>query len=435
MENKLPKNWVETELKNLANLQSGGTPKRGNKDYWNGNIPWVKISDLKKWYVNESEEFISEEGLKNSSAKIFPKGTILFTIFATIGKVAVLNINATTNQAIAGITPIAQINDKYLTYSLIKLSKELEKIGKGVAQKNINLTILRNFKIPLPPKSEQERIVAKLDHLFTELDTLNQKLNQIPNLLKNCRQAILNQAVTGKLTKEWRKGKELEEWEEKKIEEIAEFNPKYSIEDDKNVSFVPMANMGKGVFENLTLDTRKYSEVKKGYRRFKNDDVLLAKITPCFENQKSAVASQLTNNFGCGSSEYYVFKCSDVIFPIFLLFYFKTNSFIQQGTMNMTGSVGHKRVSQDFIKGYLINIPPKEEQTEIVHRVEQLFTELDRIEAKYKTLKQQTDNLPQAILHKAFKGELVPQLATDGNAEDLLVQLKEEKQKIKEKKR
>lgn len=418
MENKLPKNWVETELLSISDVYTG--KKDAN-------------------FADDSGEYnfftCAYMPLKSSSYSYEGEVLILPGNGVNVGEVFYFSGKFEAYQRTYIIDKI-KISSKYLFYHFKRHWKELgTKKQYGSATNYIKMGNFKSYLVQIPPKSEQERIVAKLDHLFTELDTLNQKLNQIPNLLKNCRQAILNQAVTGKLTKEWRKGKELEEWEEKKIEEIAEFNPKYSIEDDKNVSFVPMANMGKGVFENLTLDTRKYSEVKKGYRRFKNDDVLLAKITPCFENQKSAVASQLTNNFGCGSSEYYVFKCSDVIFPIFLLFYFKTNSFIQQGTMNMTGSVGHKRVSQDFIKGYLINIPPKEEQTEIVHRVEQLFTELDHIEAKYKSLKQQTDNLPQAILHKAFKGELVPQLATDGNAEDLLVQLKEEKQKTKDKKK
>lgn len=406
MENKLPKNWVETELLSISDVYTG--KKDAN-------------------FADDSGEYnfftCAYMPLKSSSYSYEGEVLILPGNGVNVGEVFYFSGKFEAYQRTYIIDKI-KISSKYLFYHFKRHWKELgTKKQYGSATNYIKMGNFKSYLVQIPPKSEQERIVAKLDHLFTELDTLNQKLNQIPNLLKNCRQAILNQAVTGKLTKEWRKGKELEEWEEKKIEEIAEFNPKYSIEDDKNVSFVPMANMGKGVFENLTLDTRKYSEVKKGYRRFKNDDVLLAKITPCFENQKSAVASQLTNNFGCGSSEYYVFKCSDVIFPIFLLFYFKTNSFIQQGTMNMTGSVGHKRVSQDFIKGYLINIPPKEEQTEIVHRVEQLFTELDHIEAKYKSLKQQTDNLPQAILHKAFKGELVPQLGTDGNAEDLLKEI------------
>ena len=148
---KLPKNWVNSKLNDLSTIQSGGTPSRGKNQYWNGDIPWVKISDIKNWFVDETVEFITEEGLNNSSTKVFPKGTILFTIFATIGKVGVLNIDATTNQAIAGITPVNNIEHKFLTYSLLELSESLQKIGKGVAQSNINLTILKDLNVPLPP--------------------------------------------------------------------------------------------------------------------------------------------------------------------------------------------------------------------------------------------------------------------------------------------
>ncbi|MCZ2083647.1 MAG: restriction endonuclease subunit S [Flavobacteriales bacterium] len=172
MESKLPDNWVETELDNLAIIQSGGTPSRSKKEYWNGHIPWLKISNFKSLYINEADEFITELGLKNSSTRIFPKGTILFTIFASIGKIGILNFEAATNQAIAGITPSNKINHKYLVYCFKELSAMLQSEGKGVAQKNINQAILKNTKIPLPPLVEQERIVAKLDALFAQQEVM-----------------------------------------------------------------------------------------------------------------------------------------------------------------------------------------------------------------------------------------------------------------------
>ena len=101
---KLPENWCWVKLDNITNITSGGTPSRGNPLYWqNGNIPWVKISDISGKYVETTEEKITQLGLDNSSAKIFKKGTILYSIFATIGDVAILNVDAATNQAIAGI--------------------------------------------------------------------------------------------------------------------------------------------------------------------------------------------------------------------------------------------------------------------------------------------------------------------------------------------
>ena len=145
MEKQLPKNWVECTLGELATVQSGGTPSRGINIYWNGNIPWVKISDIKEMYVDKTAEFITEEGLENSSTRIFPKGTILFTIFATLGKIGILNIDAATNQAIAGITPSKAIDDKYLTYALIDLSKPSFDRNSSVLYISVDLLISPGF--------------------------------------------------------------------------------------------------------------------------------------------------------------------------------------------------------------------------------------------------------------------------------------------------
>ena len=167
----LPEGWEWKKLGELAKFQSGGTPKRSEKSYWGGNIPWVKISDITDdMYVSCTEECITEEGLKKSSAKLFPKGTILYTIFATIGKIGILNIEASTNQAISGIIPKDNVDLFYLYYGLKFITNELIKISTGVAQNNINLTKLKEQKIPLPPLQEQKRIVAKLDSLFVRID-------------------------------------------------------------------------------------------------------------------------------------------------------------------------------------------------------------------------------------------------------------------------
>ena len=168
---ELPNGWEWKELNSLAKFQSGGTPKRSNKSYWNGDIPWVKISDINdNMYVDSTVEFITKDGLDNSSAKLFSKGTILYTIFATIGKIGILNIEATTNQAISGITPNKNTDTFYMYYGLKFITNEIKKISTGVAQNNINLTKLKAQFLPIPPLPEQQRIVSKLDNLFEIID-------------------------------------------------------------------------------------------------------------------------------------------------------------------------------------------------------------------------------------------------------------------------
>lgn len=153
------------KLEEIANVSAGGTPKRSETSYWkNGNIPWVKISDIKSKYVNQTEEFITEKGLNNSSAKLFPKGTILYTIFATLGECAILEIDAATNQAIAGINITTEkvLND-YLYYYLKSIKKKIINKGRGVAQNNINLKILKNIIVPVPDIETQKKIIKVLD--------------------------------------------------------------------------------------------------------------------------------------------------------------------------------------------------------------------------------------------------------------------------------
>ena len=130
-------------LGELCNIVSGGTPSRTKTEFWNnGTIPWVKIADIKEKYINETDEFITKEGLDGSSTKMLPAGTILYTIFATLGEVGILEIAACTNQAIAGImiNDIKQLNTDYLYYYLKSKKTYVNRVGRGVAQNNINMS-------------------------------------------------------------------------------------------------------------------------------------------------------------------------------------------------------------------------------------------------------------------------------------------------------
>ena len=174
-------------LGDICTIQSGGTPSRSNFDYWkDGTISWVKISDIKGKYLNFTEERITNEGLKNSSAKIFPQGTILYTIFATLGEVSILNIEAATNQAIAGIKLINDnVYNDFLYYYLVSKKEEVNKIGRGVAQNNINLSILKNFEIRIPELQEQRKIVNSLNMINEIINKRKQQLKKLDELVKS----------------------------------------------------------------------------------------------------------------------------------------------------------------------------------------------------------------------------------------------------------
>jgi type I restriction enzyme S subunit len=194
--------WEWVKLGEISKISAGGTPKRSIKEYWNGDIPWVKISDIPEdGLVLDTEEKITEEGLTNSSAKIFPRGTILFSIFATIAKVGILGIDAATNQAIAGIQikDVQIIDQKYLFYCLKSFGFSLLTVGRGMAQRNINQTILRSLKIPFPSLEEQKRIVTYLDKISKTVEYLKRFQQKTNEELEKLVPSILDKAFKGGL--------------------------------------------------------------------------------------------------------------------------------------------------------------------------------------------------------------------------------------------
>lgn len=174
-------------LGEICDVVSGGTPSRRNAAFWNnGTIPWIKIGNIKSKYVSEADEFITQAGLDGSSAKMLSKGTILYTIFATLGEVGILDIDASTNQAIAGITikDSNAIMTDYLYYFLLSKKKHVNDIGRGVAQNNINMSILRGFQVPLLTIAEQRNIVRLLDKIESIINARKAELEKLDTLIK-----------------------------------------------------------------------------------------------------------------------------------------------------------------------------------------------------------------------------------------------------------
>ena len=174
-------------LGDICNIVSGGTPPRSKSQYWdNGNIPWIKIRDIKSKYIEDSEESITIEGLNNSSTKLLTKGTVLYTIFATLGEVGILKIDACTNQAIAGLTvkDETKILPEYLYYYLKSKKNIVNKLGRGAAQNNINLSMLKSFEIEIIDIIKQNNIIRTLNYVDNLIKLKSRELELLDELVK-----------------------------------------------------------------------------------------------------------------------------------------------------------------------------------------------------------------------------------------------------------
>lgn len=172
--NQLPDSWCWTTLGNIGKWQSGATPSRLNKDYYKGNIPWLKTGDLTDGFIYDIPETITQKALEETSVKLNPKGSVLIAMYgATIGKIGILTIPSTTNQACCACSEYKGIYNMYLFYYLLSHRDIFIMMGGGGAQPNISKEKITETLIPLPPLSEQKRIVAKIEELFAVIDKIN----------------------------------------------------------------------------------------------------------------------------------------------------------------------------------------------------------------------------------------------------------------------
>lgn len=197
---EIPDSWVWTTLSEVGTWQSGGTPSRSNKSYYGGNIPWLKTGDLNDGLISDIPESITEEAVANSSAKINPTGSVLIAMYgATIGKLGILTFPATTNQACCACIEFNAIIQLYLFYFLLSQRNEFIAKGGGGAQPNISKEIIVNTFIPLPPLSEQQRIVMEIEKWFALIDQIEQGKSDLQTIIKQTKSKILDLAIHGKL--------------------------------------------------------------------------------------------------------------------------------------------------------------------------------------------------------------------------------------------
>ena len=426
MEKKLPKGWVETELGNFAFLKNGYAYK--TTQFQEYGIPILKISNITKdGKVDISSPQYVDESLLNESFLVRKGDIVIAMSGATTGKFGIYNADELLlqNQRVGNIKLYSDNlgNKKFLFYLISSLKQEIEDKAYGGAQPNISSSLIESIQIGLPTLPEQERIVAKLDKLFAQHENIKKALERIPQLLKNFRQQVLTQAPSG---------------EETLLKNIGVWKgggtPSKSNNDfweNGDILWITAKDM-KGIFISDSLDKITHKGVNESSTNLipKNSILIvtrsgiLRRILPISSNIKETTVNQDLKAL----IPYEGFNYKYLLYALNGKEEDIRNQCMKSGTTV-------ESIEFDRLKNYTIPVPPLQEQQEIVRRVESLFAKADAIEMRYQKLKEKVDTLPQAILHKAFKGELVPQLPTDGDAKDLLEEIIALKQEVKGKKK
>lgn len=362
-------------------VYSGGTPNSSRSEYWNGGISWITLADLPADdFVTEiqgTERTISQEGLDNSNAKLLPINSIVVSTRATIGRIGIARTELATNQGFKNITirDTEKIIPEYLAFVLTKKKEEMIALASGATFKEISKENFCSIQIPLPPIEAQRQIVAEIKGYQQVIAGAKKILNSyLPSMPRGI-------------------------GEYRALEEIASFKPSKDevkdIPNDTLVSFVPMADINTFDASFTAKEERKIGDVISGFTFFRDNDVLLAKITPCFENGKAGIACNLKNGIGFGSTEYIVIRANtEIVYPEWIFYHINTSDFIDGGKSFMTGTAGQQRVDINYVKQYRIPVPSLEEQKKIL---DQIRYEQSLIEPSKKLIEVFTEKIERRI--------------------------------------
>jgi len=420
----IPKSWNSIKF-GLTNASAilGGNYLAGEGEE---GVPLIKMGNLGRGHVNLNKVEYLPVGESYDESFLLKDGDFLFNTRNSLNLVGKVSIwrnelpKALYNSNILKISFNKSFVDssKYMNYlfnSSLGLS-QLSLIAKGTTSvAAIYYKELKSLVFMLPPAKEQQKIANFLDHETAKIDTLIAKQEKLIALLKEKRQAVISHAVTRGLNPnapmknsgvEWL-GKVPEHWVVTPIKHIVELTPKKSkIHDKKELkcSFVPMDKLKK---DSLVLDESKLiSEVYDGYTYFENEDVLIAKVTPCFENKNMVVARSLTNGIGFGSSEIYVLRTNESVINDFLYYRLQEDAFMDIATAAMTGAGGLKRVPADVITNFAMALPPEHEQMEIIGFLQKRLNQLDSLSDKAKSAIELIKERKIALISAAVTGKI-----------------------------
>ena len=436
----LPEGWAWSRLGTVAEAIGDGDhqppPQTSN------GVPFLVISNVSGGRLSfEKTRFVSEEYFSQLPETRKPrKGDLLFTVTGSYGIPVLVDTDDKFcfQRHIAIIRPCI-ISNHYLY--VILGSSYVKSIcddkATGTAQKTVGLATLRELLIPVAPNKEQMRVYVQTQDALNIVDRISLDKEDLLNIIENTKSKILDLAIRGQLVPQdptdepasvllerireekedlIRQGKikrnkkesiifrgednsyylndgvstnDISEdlpfdipdsWSWGKLKDIVMINPRNKLDDDTDVAFIPMPLIEDGFSGHHASEVRKWKDIKAGFTHFKEGDVGVAKITPCFENRKSVIFENLINGYGAGTTELYIFRpYNRTILSRYLLAYMKSAQFIENGKQTFSGAVGQQRISKEYVENAYFPIPPLAEQERIVHQLAVVFNYLNII--------------------------------------------------------
>ena len=408
---QLLKGWKEEELIKVAEIDKHsivdgpfGSQMRIS-EFVSKGIPLIEMQNLKgdKFKYN-FRRFITKEKFEEVKRSKIKPFDLIISKTGTLGLIAIVPDEIKEAIITSRLAKLSLDRNKikldYVYYYLIFLRETgyWQKIAKGTTMKILTTKDLKSTKITYPTSiSTQTLIVQEIEKHFSRLDGSISGLKVIKKKLEVYRKAVLKAAFQGKLKKE-------------KIGNICIINPSKTevknLDENLEVSFIPMAYVSEDG-KIILKDKRHLKEVNKGFTFFKNGDVLLAKITPCFENGKKAIAEGLTNGIGFGTTEFYVLRSQEKVISKWIFYNVSREDFRALAKRSMGGAVGQQRVSKSMIENFEIPVPSVQEQQRIVQQIESKFSVIDKVEETVNQSLIKAEQLRKSILKIAFEGRLI----------------------------
>ncbi len=374
-----------------------GYPLITSKDFKNGKFDFSKTK-----YISSTDY---QNIIKRSKVEV---GDILYSMIGgNIGSMIQIRQENYFDMAIKNVAlfkpyPKQSISTEYIAFFLESKIREYQSIAIGGAQPFVGLDVFRNTLVPLPPLAEQKRIVAEIERCFALIDQIEQSQSDLQTVIKQTQSKILDLAIHGKLVPQDPNDEPASEllkrinpkaeitcdnghyenlpdsWCLTDIKSIFTINPKNKVADDVIAGFVPMINIADGYSNEFIFESKLWGDIKKGFTHFADGDIVVAKISPCLENRKSVIVTSLPNGIGAGTTELFVFR-SQCVLPEYGLYFFKSDSFINNCAGTFNGVVGQQRVSKSIIENIKFPLSPLSEQRRIVDAVHKVFAKLDAI--------------------------------------------------------